>query len=60
MPHGVQDVRHEEGANPLFATNQSQLSAPDSPGAYGGAPAAAAPSVPQSMMSARSRQVSIY
>ena len=48
------------GANPLYETNQSQLSAPDSPGAYGDATAAAAgagTSVGASMMSARSRQV---
>lgn len=49
------------GANPLYETNQSQLSAPDSPGAYGDATAAAAgagTSVGASMMSARSRQES--
>ena len=50
------------GANPLYETNQSQLSAPDSPGGYADAAAGAgaggaATSVGASMMSARSRQV---
>lgn len=54
-----QDVRPED-VNPMYETNQSQLSAPGSPGGYGGptdsAAASAAP--PSTMMSARSRQES--
>lgn len=58
-----QEVRPggDEGANPLYATNNSQLSAPDSPGGYAAA-AAAQPgggaSQQSQMMSARSRQES--
>lgn len=58
-----QDVAHrdDKGANPLFDTNQSQLSAPDDSG-YGDVPAAGAgavgASVPASFVSTQSRKES--
>lgn len=53
----LQDVDTGKPANPLYETNQSQLSAPDD-AVYVDAGRAAAPaSVPNSTMSARSRQV---
>ena len=45
----------DKAGNPLYETNQSQLSAPDSPGRYAAPPSA---SHAQSQLSARSRQES--
>lgn len=56
-PPARQDVDPAKPANPLYETNQSQLSAPDDTVyAEAGRPGAPA-SIPNSMMSTRSRQV---
>jgi hypothetical protein len=57
----VQDVAGDK-ANPLFDTNKSDLSAPDSPGAYGVLPLPSRDAVSQqaSVMSASARQVRLH